>query len=214
MRAVPLRLAAIAVGLAAAAGLAAGIGYALGPQSRPDRSPHRMPPAIAKTLALQVFTQPRPVPALAFEGGGGERLSLTDFRGRVVLLDLWATWCGPCRHEMPALDRLEARLGGRDFLVLPLSLDAGGATAVHAFYQRLGLVHLGIFLDPNGQVAQRLGAPGLPTSVLIDRTGREVAHKSGPVDWEAPKMIALIRRVLAAKAGQAAAGDSGREAAR
>src|SRR5207244_7101611 len=106
----------------------------------PDRS--------ANPLALSVFVQPRPVPELRIQDDQGHDLTLADFRGRVVLLNVWATWCVPCRQEMPTLDRLQARLGGRDFLVMALSIDRKGAEAVRGFYREVRVEKLAIYVDP------------------------------------------------------------------
>jgi thiol-disulfide isomerase/thioredoxin len=136
------------------------------------------------------------MPTLAFADRDGHPLTLGDFRGRVVLLNLWATWCVPCRKEMPALDRLQQRLGGRDFTVLPLSIDQGGAPAVERFYRRLGLKRFGVYIASSAGVSGSLALPGVPTSFLVDAGGREVARKIGPADWDGDDMIALIRRYL------------------
>jgi thiol-disulfide isomerase/thioredoxin len=199
----PLRLAAIAAVLAAGACLALWSGYEYGPRLLPGGAPGRSAAGPAGIpLALQVFGKPRPMPALAFTDADGRRLTLDDFRGRVVLLNIWATWCVPCRTEMPALERLEGKLGGKGFTVLPLSIDQAGVPAVERFYHRFGLKRLGIYVDPPAQVSSTLGIPGVPTSFLIDAEGREVARKIGPAAWDGPDMVALIRRYLPPAPGQ------------
>ena len=105
----------------------------------------------ANPLALSVLDQPRRLPEIRFADDQGHELTLADFRGRVVLLNIWATWCAPCRKEMPTLDRLQARFGGKDFLAIALSLDREGAPAVRRFYEKLGLEKLGIYVDPSGK---------------------------------------------------------------
>src|SRR6516225_2310932 len=97
------------------------------------------PDSSANSLALSVFEPPRPLPEIRFQDDQGHDLTLADFRGRAVLLNLWATWCVPCRQEMPTLDRLEARLGGKDFLVIALSIDRKGVDAVRDFYREVGV---------------------------------------------------------------------------
>lgn len=139
---------------------------------------------------------PRAVPALHFTDGAGRPMTLDTLKGRAVVLNLWATWCVPCRKEMPSLDRLQARLGGPGFLVLPLSLDRQGMAAVAPFYRELGLTAVGIYLDPTGTVMSALGIEGIPTTLLIGTDGREVARVVGGVDWDSPGMIADIRRAL------------------
>ena len=195
-----LRLAAAAFAFTAAAFFALWGGYEYGPllfstgASAPDASAAG---GVSKKLfALQIFKHPRPMPAVRFSDAKGHPLTLGDFRGRVVLLNLWATWCVPCRKEMPALDRLEGKLGGKGFTVLPLSIDHAGVPAVERFYHRFGLNRLGIYVDPSAQVSSALGIPGVPTSFLIDAKGREVARKIGPATWDDGRTVALIRRWL------------------
>lgn len=205
---VPLLLAGLLLG-AGAAGLA---GYLAGVLERPQPPDLSQPPAVSGNptsgrFALEVFDSPRPVPIVDFAGADGHRLTLADFHGRVVLLDVWATWCAPCRKEMPALDRLEAKLGGANFIVIPLSIDRRGADAVKPFYRELHLDKLGIYIDRTAEVSSALALPGLPTTMLIDRNGREVARKLGGGDWDGPQMVALIRRYLPPRPGAPARGS-------
>jgi len=113
-----------------------------------------------------------------------------------VLLNVWATWCVPCREEMPALDRLQGRLGGEDFVVIPLSIDREGVAAVKPFYQRLGLEKLGIYVDLSGRGSRGLALPGVPTTLLIDREGREIARKMGAAEWDSPEMLSLVQQTI------------------
>jgi len=200
---------AVVMALAASAVMALVIvEYAYGPRfvSSPQEVARVEVPAVvpsapaANSLDLSVFDQPRDVPEIRFKNAEDRELTLADFRGRVVLLNIWATWCVPCRKEMPALDRLQAQLGGEDFLVLPLSIDRAGLSAVKRFYEELGLQKLGIYIDTSGAAPRSLGAPGVPTTLLIDRDGREVARKIGPAEWAGPEMVALIRRLIEAPA--------------
>jgi thiol-disulfide isomerase/thioredoxin len=148
---------------------------------------------------VSIFDQPRALPQIAFTDGEGHALSVADFQGRVVLLNLWATWCVPCRKEMPSLDRLQAKLGGDRFIVIPVSLDRGGAAAVKGFYQQVGVEKLGVYLDPSSRVPSALATPGVPTTLLIDGRGREVARKLGEAEWDGPQMTDLIRHVIDAE---------------
>lgn len=151
---------------------------------------------------ISLFDQPRPLPRISFTDGDGRALSLADFKGRVVLLNLWATWCVPCRKEMPTLDRLQAKLGGDRFVVIPLSIDRGGVAAVKGFYQQVGVEKLGIYLDPSSRAPAMLAAPGVPTTLLIDGRGREVARKLGEAEWDGPQMTDVIRHVIDAEPGR------------
>lgn len=108
---------------------------------------------------------------------------LDDFAGRVILLNIWATWCPPCREEMPMLDRLEERLGGADFAVLPLCIDDAGIGRARKFYDEIGIINLPLYWSEALRVQLALAFVGLPTTLLIDREGREVGRLQGPFDW-------------------------------
>jgi thiol-disulfide isomerase/thioredoxin len=172
-------VAATAVFLAALAAWAA----------TPSAAPGVPPPFIAQQT-------PQPLPPLHFEDGAGAAMTLADFRGRVVLLNLWATWCGPCRTEMPALDRLQGKMAGPDFTVVPLSIDHRGRDAVARFYRDLGLTSLGIYVDRSGEAAYALEVSGMPTSLLLDREGRELARVIGAAAWDDAEMMARIKGYL------------------
>jgi len=150
--------------------------------------------ASGNQLELSVFDQPHALPEVRFQDDQGRDLTLGDFRGRVVVLNVWATWCVPCRKEMPTLDRLQARLGGKNFLVVALSLDRKGVEAVRGFYQEVGVENLAIYVDPSGQGSHALAIPGVPTTLLIDQEGREVARKMGEAEWDRPEMVSLVER--------------------
>lgn len=146
---------------------------------------------------LNVHADPREMPNLRFADGQGAPTSLSAFLGKVVLLNVWATWCAPCREEMPTLDRLQATLGGPDFEVVALSIDQAGVHAVQAFLRRAGIQHLRPYLDTFGDASPSLGAGGIPLTLLIDRNGREIGNKLGPAAWDHPRIIQLIRGYLA-----------------
>ncbi len=139
---------------------------------------------------------PRPAPDLAFAARDGTPKTLADFRGRVVLVNFWATWCGPCIEEMPSLDRLQAKLGSR-LTVLAISEDRRGVAAVDPFLARLGLKSLAVYLDSRNAALQAFGLEVLPTSVLIDRDGRMVWTVEGAVDWLSAGALGEIAPYLA-----------------
>ena len=139
----------------------------------------------------------RPVANVEFEDGEGARRSLVQFRGNVVLLNIWATWCTPCREEMPTLDRLQVKLGGPDFEVVALSIDQQGAAVARDFFKQIGIQALKLYVDSSAQAATKLGTFGLPTTLLIDREGREIGRHTGPAVWDAPEMVELLRRRIA-----------------
>jgi thiol-disulfide isomerase/thioredoxin len=139
-------------------------------------------------------TDPKlPAPEIAFADDAGKPVTLRDFRGRVVLVNLWATWCQPCVHEMPALDRLAGAMAGKDFAVVLVSQDRGGAHIVDPFFQKLGLGSLRTYLDPKSAVGQAFGVRGLPTSILIDRDGNERGRVEGAAEWDGANVKALLR---------------------
>jgi len=192
---------AILAAVAVSATMLLVMGYEYGRQALSPESAVREPaPAVragsTNPIELSVFDQPREIPEIRFQDEQGHDLSLADFRGRVVLLNVWATWCVPCRKEMPALDRLQAKLGGDEFRVIPLSVDREGVAAVKRFYQQLGLKDLGIYVDPWGKAGRALAIPGVPTTLLIDRQGREVARKMGAAEWDDPEMVERIERTM------------------
>jgi len=132
-----------------------------------------------------------------FRNASGEHLTLADFRGRVVLLNLWATWCGPCRAEMAALDRLQAMHQNDGLAVLAVSVDKSGSAAVQHFFEQKGLRNLTPYLDANGATVRAFGARRIPTTLIIDRDGNVVGSLVGPKQWDSPATAALIRRYLA-----------------
>jgi thiol-disulfide isomerase/thioredoxin len=147
--------------------------------------------------SFTVSGPPRPLPEIAIADGDGKPGWLADFRGKFVLLNVWATWCVPCRKEMPTLDRLEAKLGGPDFEVVALSIDRGGAEAVRKFYADIGIRNLAVNLDAKGEAPFKLGAVGVPTTLLIDREGREIGRLVGAAEWDAPKMVDFLKATIA-----------------
>jgi thiol-disulfide isomerase/thioredoxin len=140
----------------------------------------------------------KPVPAIRFMDASGRVMTLEDFRGRVVVLNLWATWCTPCVAEMPTLDRLQQQLGEEDAIVLALSIDRGGQEAVKEFYEKTGVSHLKVFVDPTMRAQSDIGILGLPTTLIIDREGRERGRLVGPAEWDDAAAVDLVRRAMEA----------------
>lgn len=150
--------------------------------------------------SFRQLNPPREPPFFEILDANGKALTLADFHGKVVLLNLWATWCAPCIREMPALDRLQDRIGDDDFFVVPVALDREGRRPVEAFYKRLGLRHLGMYLDPDLKIEAAFPIDVLPANFLVDREGRVTAFVRSYVDWEAPEAEAMIRKLLASPA--------------
>ncbi len=143
-----------------------------------------------------VHEKPRSLPEVRFVNAEGRMLRLAEFRGKVVLLNIWATWCGPCRREMPTLDRLQAKLGGPVFEVIALSIDRAGIDAVKPFYEELKLQRLAIYVDRSAKVTRQLAVIGIPTTLLIDAEGREIGRLAGPAEWDAPAFVTFIESRL------------------
>lgn len=147
----------------------------------------------------KIFTTPgEPVllSEIKFKDGEGQNLTLDDFKGKYVLLNIWATWCLPCREEMPALDHLQEKMGGADFEVIPISIDGyspKGISLVKEFYLDFKLEHLKIYLDSSGNSTSVLNIIGLPTTLLIDPEGREIGRKIGPAEWDSAEVVKEIQ---------------------
>jgi thiol-disulfide isomerase/thioredoxin len=193
-----LRRIVIVIGMLALAVAAVGVWFSLGQSATAETLDVRPVASVQEQFSFTPYASPRPIANVEFEDGQGRKRMLADFRGKVVLLNIWATWCGPCRAEMPTLDRLQAQLGSKDFEVVALSIDRGGQTVVKSFFDETNVHVLGIYVDATAAAQDRLGIIGIPTTVLIDREGREVARHIGPARWDRPEVIDVIRRYLPA----------------
>lgn len=149
------------------------------------------------TKTFIMHSAPKPLASISFADEQGQKRSLSEFKGKVVVLNIWATWCVPCREEMPTLDRLQAALGGADFEVMPLSVDRGGLDIVSKFFAEIGVNRLSKYTDTSGQVLRSVNAVGLPTTLIVDRAGNEVGRVVGPVEWDAPEVVKLLRTIMA-----------------
>ncbi len=158
------------------------------------------PLARGEIAGMLVADKPRALPNLAFQGPDGKPMGLADLRGRMVLLNLWATWCAPCRQEMPALDKLQAELGGAEFEVVAINIDQRNLHRPKAFLAEVGVTKLGYYADPSAKIFQQLRAidraVGMPTTLLVDRNGCELAYLAGPAEWASDESKALIRAAL------------------
>src|SRR6266403_2053384 len=158
------------------------------------------PLAHGEVAALTMATVPLRLPDLAFEDAGGKPKKLSDWRGRTVLVNLWATWCVPCRKEMPALESLQARLGGPNFEVVAVNIDTRDPEKPRNFLKEANLTRLGYFADSKAKVFQDLKsigkALGMPTSVLVDAKGCEIANLAGPAEWASEDAIRLIKAAM------------------
>lgn len=145
---------------------------------------------------FRLRNEPQPLLSPPILDEKGTTRVLDDFAGRVMLLNIWATWCPPCREEMPMLDRLERRLGGADFAVLPLCIDAGGIGRGRRFYDEIGLTDLPLYWAEPLRVQLALAFVGLPTTLLVDRQGREIGRLQGPFDWHGEDAVNQITSVF------------------
>jgi thiol-disulfide isomerase/thioredoxin len=203
-----LPVALVAAGLAAA--LAAAVLYGKAPGGSKDEAVQcpaakavaaRLAPlAAGEVAALNVDKNPKPAVDISFQAADGKKLTLADFRGRNVLLNLWATWCVPCRAEMPALDRLQAKLGGADFEVVAVNIDTSRLDRPKAFLTEAGVKTLAPYADPSADSFETLRvagkALGLPTSLLIGPDGCELAVMAGPAQWDSPDAVKVVTAMV------------------
>lgn len=161
-----------------------------------------MPALSAEPKRMTLHDAARPLPDISFTDDTGGLLTLQAYRGKVVLLNIWATWCAPCRAEMPTLDRLQASLGSDRFEVVALSIDRAGVGVVRKFYDEIGVTHLKLVIDQNGRAMQALGLLGLPTTILVGPDGLELARHVGPAKWDLPEMRAFFEDVIKTQMGK------------
>ena len=156
-----------------------------------------------EVAAVRIAKAPKIAPALAFTGPDGAARTLADWKGRAILLNLWATWCVPCRQEMPALDRLQAALGGRDFEVVAVNIDTRDPDKPKTWLKEAGVSRLGFYADPSAGVFKTLRqageAIGMPTTLLIDAQGCELGRMEGPAEWASDDALALMKAVIAGR---------------
>src|SRR4051812_39068622 len=204
MRRIPIAVGAVVIGALIGFAGVYGIG---GLNPHPTGDPPRRaagdlarklaPLAHGEVAAITMATAPLRLPDLAFEDGAGKPRKLSDWRGRTLLVNLWATWCVPCRKEMPALERLQTRLGGPNFEVVAINIDTRDPEKPKDFLREANLNRLGYFSDQKAKVFQDLKgigrALGMPTSVLVDGAGCEIATLAGPAEWDSEDAIKLIK---------------------
>ena len=147
-------------------------------------------------LPKLVESEAAPVPDIEFTDLDGGTHRLADWKGKVVLLNFWATWCAPCREEMPSLDALQKARGGKDFQVVTVAAGRNTAAAIRRFFQDAGVTDLPTLTDPQMKLARAFGVLAMPVTILIDAEGREVARMSGDADWSSPAALALVDQML------------------
>ncbi|QBR70228.1 thiol:disulfide interchange protein [Beijerinckiaceae bacterium] len=160
----------------------------------------RLKPLVhGEVAAFALASEPKAIPDLSFDSPEGTKVRLADFKGQAVLLNLWATWCVPCRQEMPALDRLQGTLGSKDFTVLAVNIDTTRLDRPKAFLNEIGVKNLKFYADNTAGAFQSLKQTGkvlgLPTTILIDKDGCEIGTLAGPAQWDSPDAVALLRAI-------------------
>src|SRR5262245_49431516 len=196
--------AGVAVGLAGVYGINQFLGKsAVDPACHPTiETAQRMAPfARGEVAAMAAASRPIRLPDVTFRDGNGAERRLSDWHGRTVLLNLWATWCVPCRKEMPALDELEAKLGGAQFEVVAINIDTRDPDRPRNWFKEVGIKSLAYYADPNAKVFQDLKlvgrAIGMPTRLLVDPAGCEIGTLAGPAEWASEDAIKLVKAALA-----------------
>jgi thiol-disulfide isomerase/thioredoxin len=196
-------VAGVAVGLAAIYGISSLARNATGNAAcRPalELAKQVAPFARGEVAALTIAGKPLQVPDLAFRDQDGRERRLSEWRGRTVLLNLWATWCVPCRKEMPALDELQAKLGGPDFEVVAVNIDTRDPEKPKAWLKETGITRLAYYADASAKVFQDLKgigkAFGMPTTLLLDPAGCEIGSLAGPAEWASEDALKLVRAAL------------------
>jgi len=163
------------------------------------------PFARGEVAGVNMAKSPLKIPDLAFQDAAGKPLSLKNWRGRTVLLNLWATWCVPCRTEMPALDALEKRLGGAGFEVVAVNIDTRDPDKPKAWLNEVGITKLAYYVDPSAKTFQDLKsvgrAFGMPTTLLVDPNGCEISTIAGPAEWASEDAVKLIEAAMADSKG-------------
>ena len=164
-------------------------------QSSPTSNFTRSQQSPVALQKLHWHPSPIEVPPVTFKDKADQDISLAHFLGTPVLLNLWATWCAPCIAEMPALDQLQASLPEASLTIITLSLDRGGLAEIEPFWEKTKLASLKMYFDTTMRAGQTLSARGLPTTLLINREGREVARIEGPAEWASPAVIGYFREL-------------------
>ena len=153
------------------------------------------PLARGELAALTLATQPNPLGSIAFDDGNGMKTTVASFAGKTILLNLWATWCVPCRQEMPALNALQGTLGGNTFAVVPVNIDQLRLDKPRAFLREIGATNLSFYADSSADILHALKGKGLPTTVLIGKDGCEIGTMAGPAQWDSQEARTLIERL-------------------
>jgi len=145
---------------------------------------------------LDLREVPQHLAEVEFQDGIGKKYTLGQFQGNFVLVNIWATWCPPCKEEMPSFNALASRFSTKDLKILPISVDVSGAPTVRHFYTEFRLDKLSIYVDPSANVMHALSVVGVPTTVLINREGLEIGRRVGPAQWDSPEIVEGLARII------------------
>jgi len=156
---------------------------------------HKIFPLKLPNAQIVIHKEPRELQAFTFSDGFERKLTLEHYRGSFILVNVWATWCSPCKEEMASFDHFASLLANKPIVIVPISIDVAGIVTVRSFYERLGLKNLLIYVDPSRKVMDALRITGIPTTLLIGSDGREIGRMIGPAQWDTP---ASMKRVLGA----------------
>ena len=143
------------------------------------------------------LSEPVALPEVPFEAEDGTEMTLAAYEGRIVVLNFWATWCAPCRHEMPTLSALQAGMGGEDLAVVTIATGRNPAPAMRDFFAEIGVDNLPLHRDPQQALARNLGVLGLPVTLILDREGREIGRLQGDADWNSESAQAILAALIA-----------------
>lgn len=204
----------IAAGIAGTAAVLAAVYVIVGPHGNTNDTQscavemalaeQTKPFATGEVAAFRPAERPLALSELTFNDPDGNPVSIGDFKDRTILLNLWATWCAPCRKEMPALDELQADMGGEDFQVVAVNVDRGGPEKPKAFWKEIGVSRLDYYSDASNGILKDLKAKaratGLPTTILVGPSGCEIGTMYGPAEWASGEAKALVTAALKTKA--------------
>ncbi len=190
---------------------------ALGANIAPGQAAWSGTPGLAQVSALrqgdmkklEFHSTPKAVPDIAFQDATGGTHRLSEYRGKYLVVNFWATWCAPCRKEMPSLDRLQAEMGGDRLQVLPIATIRNRLPAILRFYKEDGIKTLPILIDPKAELARRMGVMGLPVTVILNPEGQEIARLIGEADWSGPDARAVLGALIGADGEGKGAGAEG-----
>lgn len=148
---------------------------------------------------FEVFSPPIAAPKVSFQSPDGKKLGLEQWKGRVLVLNIWATWCGPCVREIPSLDRLSTKVRDAGIDVIAVSQDKGGSEKARSFFEKNYVERLSPYSDPQGTLSQSFGVRGMPTTLILDSQGRVVARLEGEAEWDSDPIVGSLRHLAGTK---------------